>query len=180
MDIFNGFSSFPSRIYSHKTNRNIKRIGIKHKKRNEPFEIRRRKQWGFIKPFLSVVTGRAVRLGFVCQNWTLGIIRFFSASLSEMRVSNTGRRAVYDMNGLSAAACCRHLLTKHCTTNCVRFYLLTLGHPQHHLPHLYPHLSSSPYHWTNGPTLFSLNHVIALDFPINPNTTTTKQRSPNR
>lgn len=59
MDIFNGLSSFPSRIYSHKTNRNIKRIGIKHKKRNEPFEIRRRKQWGFIKPFLSVVTGRS-------------------------------------------------------------------------------------------------------------------------
>lgn len=113
MDIFNGLSSFPSRIYSHKTNRNIKRIGIKHKKRNEPFEIRRRKQWGFIKPFLSVVTGRAVRLGFVCQNWTLGIIRFFSASLSEMRVSNTGRRAVCDMNVLSAAASCRHLLTKH-------------------------------------------------------------------
>lgn len=125
MDIFNGLSSFPSRIYSHKTNRNIKRIGIKHKKRNEPFEIRTRKQWGFIKPFLSVVTGRAVRLGFVCQNWTLGIIRVFSASISEMRVSNTGRRAVCDMNVLSAATCCRHLLTKH-----YRLWSILPSHPR--------------------------------------------------
>lgn len=111
MDIFNGLSSFPSRIYSHKTNRNIKRIGIKHKKRNEPFEIRRRKQWGFIKPFLSVVTGRT-QVGICLSKLNVGNHLVFGQS--KILLDNAGVRAGCKTNVISWVVCYRQF-RRYCT-----------------------------------------------------------------